>query len=159
MKTKFVQIENGRSLKQVKVIAAELRRIQTEQSVITPASVVETARDESSPLHGCFEWDNRKAADNYRLWQARMLIRSVYIVDSSDKNAQPVRAFVNVIPEEDSDEFITDRGYVFTPTIATKANYQNQVLSYAMQQLKGWRARFGNYRQFFGVVREIDKIA
>lgn len=158
MKTKFVQI-GSTSLKRVKVIAKELQRIQSEQSVITPNAVVEAARSKASPLHSVFEWNDTKAADAYRLWQARMLIRSVFIVDSSDKNAEPVRAFVNVVPEEDDDGFVTDRGYVFTPTIASKVDYRNQVLNYALEQLKGWRKRFGNYKQFFGVVKEIDNIA
>lgn len=158
MKTQFVSI-GGTSVKRVKAIAKELQKIQREQSVITPESVIRAASQKASILHSAFEWNDTKAAHSYRLWQARMLIRSVYIVDSADKNSQPVRAFVNICPEDDSEEFIMDRGYVFTPTIASKANYQSQVLNYALDQLKGWRKRFGDYKQFFGVVKEIDKIA
>lgn len=157
MKTNFVSI-SGVSVKRVKAIAKELQRIQREQSVITAQNVLRAASNPSSVLHSAFQWNDKKAAYEYRLWQARMLIRSVYIVDSTNKDAAPVRAFVNVYPEDDSEDFINDRGYVFTPTIASKANYKTQVLNYALEQLRGWRNRFGNYKQFFKVVKEIDKL-
>jgi hypothetical protein len=46
---------------------------------LTADAVVEAARPKDSPLHGFFEWDNRQAADSYRLTQARTLIRKVRI--------------------------------------------------------------------------------
>lgn len=157
MKAKFVN-HGGRAIKTVKVIASELKRIQAEQSVVTPQAVVEAARPKTSPLHRYFEWDNTKAAENYRKWQARELILSVYIQDDDDPDAGPVRAFVNLTPEKDCD-FIAGKGYVFTPTIASKANYQQQVLEYALGQIHSWREKFGNIKQFFGIVKEIDKLS
>lgn len=47
---------------------------------LSPAAVVETARDPSSPLHHCFDWDNTSAAESWRIEQARRLIRSVRVV-------------------------------------------------------------------------------
>lgn len=156
MKTKFVTL-NGRAIKTVKVIASELRRIQEQQSVITPEAVVQAAKPASSPLHRYFEWDNHKAADNYRRWQARELILSVHIVDADEPDSQPVRAFVNISPEQ-GDDFIAGKGYVFTPTIATKANYQAQVVQYAYDQLRAWKEKFGGFKEFFGVVQEIERV-
>lgn len=145
------------SEKDSKIIASELKKIQQSQSVITPKLVVQVAEDESSPLHKYFEWNNTNAAERYREWQARSLILSVYLVDSDEENAVPVRAFVNLKPEDD-DEFIPDQGYVFTPSISSKANYQAQVLEYAKSQLVGWRNKFGAYKEFFGVVSAIDSV-
>jgi len=47
---------------------------------LSPADVVETARDPASPLHHCFDWDDSTAAESWRLEQARRLIRSVRVV-------------------------------------------------------------------------------
>ena len=47
---------------------------------LTPSAVVDDARNPSSPLHGQFEWDDSKAAEAYRVVQARTLIRSVECV-------------------------------------------------------------------------------
>lgn len=45
----------------------------------TPREVLEKARDESTELHKCFEWDDGIAAEKYRLGQAECLIRMLYI--------------------------------------------------------------------------------
>lgn len=159
MKTKIVFSPKKYSVKDSRVIASELKRIQREQSVITPKTVVSIAANKKSPLHKYFEWEDTIAAERYREWQARQLIASVYIVDGNDENAVPLRAFVALRPEEDeTDDFMAERGYVSTPSIAGKQSYQLQVLAYARAQLTGWRNRFGAYREFFGVVKEIDKI-
>jgi hypothetical protein len=146
------------SVKDSKIIARELKAIQKEQSVITPKAVVIAAENPKSPLNKYFEWNDSAAAERYREWQARQLIASVFIVDSDNENSQPVRAFVAIQPEDDNDDFIADRGYVSTPSIAGKQNYESQVLEYAKQQLKGWRKRFGNFQEFFEVVEAIDSL-
>lgn len=47
---------------------------------LTPPAVVEAARDETSPLHSCFTWDDGEAAEAYRRMEARVLIRAVKVV-------------------------------------------------------------------------------
>lgn len=47
---------------------------------LMPADVVKAARDEDSPLHSSFEWDDTEAAQKYRLHQARALIRTVKLM-------------------------------------------------------------------------------
>lgn len=46
---------------------------------LTPDAVLQDARSKSSPLHDQFEWDDSEAAKQWRLSQARELIRSVRI--------------------------------------------------------------------------------
>lgn len=46
---------------------------------LTPDAVVKDARRKDSPLHGCFEWDLKKAAAAHWLDQARDLITSVRV--------------------------------------------------------------------------------
>ena len=48
--------------------------------VLLPENVVEAARDEASPLHEHFQWDDGEAARQWRLEQARALIRTVRLV-------------------------------------------------------------------------------
>jgi hypothetical protein len=47
---------------------------------LTAAAVVQDAKRKSSPLHSCFEWDIRKAAESHWIEQARELITSVRVV-------------------------------------------------------------------------------
>lgn len=63
-----------------KAIADRLARIaERNNGTLTPDAVVADARDKSSPLHTHFEWDDSEAAKQWRLEQARSLIRSVRV--------------------------------------------------------------------------------
>lgn len=56
---------------------------------LTPESVVKAASSPRHPLHPCFEWDDEKAGEQYRLHQARNLIRCVQVV------SRPIGIFFN----------------------------------------------------------------
>jgi hypothetical protein len=58
----------------------ELQKLEDSAGRITPALVLEAARSPASPLHACFEWDDAKAAEAFRIDQARELIRKVRVV-------------------------------------------------------------------------------
>ena len=62
-------------------------------SELTPANVLELARDEDSALHDAFEWDNSVAAEKYRLGQARHLIVSIVVRQDEDKAEESQRVF------------------------------------------------------------------
>lgn len=62
-------------------------------SEITPANVLELARDEDSVLHDAFEWDDSVAAEKYRLGQARHLIQCIVVRQDDDKKENVQRVF------------------------------------------------------------------
>lgn len=62
-------------------------------SEITPANVLELARDEDTELHGAFEWDDSVAAEKYRLGQARHLIQCIVVRQDDDKKENVQRVF------------------------------------------------------------------
>lgn len=47
---------------------------------ITPEAVVDLAKNKESVLHDYFEWNNKKAAESYRLQQASGLLRRIDVV-------------------------------------------------------------------------------
>src|SRR5262245_5543540 len=51
---------------------------------LTPSDVIRDARQKTSPLHGFFEWDVKKAAQQHWMDQARQLITSVRVVISTE---------------------------------------------------------------------------
>lgn len=63
--------------------ASELERIRLAYGDLTPNAVLTVSASEDAPLHGAFEWDDAKAGHEYRLQQARGLIRSVVRLESS----------------------------------------------------------------------------
>lgn len=59
-------------------IRTELLALQAaaDDGILHPRLVVEWARDNPrSALHAAIEWDDTKAAEEYRVWQVRHLIR------------------------------------------------------------------------------------
>ena len=69
-------------------VGEELERIEQRDA----AAVVRAARKSKGALHGCFEWDDSKASEAYRLEQARYLLRMVVVVEEpEEKDAEPIR--------------------------------------------------------------------
>jgi hypothetical protein len=65
--------------------ATELARVHDENGVLTPDAVLDVARDPGNPLHPAFEWNDSRAAENWRRRQATDLIYSVRIIREEAK--------------------------------------------------------------------------
>jgi len=66
-------------------VGAHLDLLRKQQKgELTPSDVVNDARNPNSPLHSFFEWSDSVAAEQYRLSQARGLIRAVVAVYVSE---------------------------------------------------------------------------
>lgn len=64
----------------VDVVRVELAKIGGNGTEpLRAQNVVDAARPVTSPIHALFEWDDGKAAENYRLSQARRLIQIVMV--------------------------------------------------------------------------------
>jgi hypothetical protein len=61
------------------IYAAALAAIEQKHGRLTPTLVVQEARNEESPLHKEFTWDDSTAAVQWREQQAREIIRSARI--------------------------------------------------------------------------------
>lgn len=59
---------------------------------LRPPDVVEAATPEGAPLHPHFTWDDERAAHEFRLYEARHLIRTVHVV----MNDRPMPKYIHV---------------------------------------------------------------
>src|SRR4051812_1558366 len=81
-----------------------------EQGRLTPAEVVEAAKDPSSPLHDCFDWPLETAACNWWKQQAGCLIGAIEIevVTPVTNTVSGIRAFhslqIDVVSERALDD-------------------------------------------------------
>ena len=83
-------------------VGQELERLG---EAIDAPIVVEKARNKKSVLHSYFEWDDSAAAEEYRLVQARELIRSlVVVVENKKQPDEPItiRAYEHVSMGDDA---------------------------------------------------------
>ncbi len=76
--TYFVKGSNGLTNSDAKVIGPVLAEM-AKAGPVTARAVVEVAHSENSPLHPYFEWDDKKAAEAYRVGTARDMIRTVRV--------------------------------------------------------------------------------
>jgi hypothetical protein len=72
------------------IIRAHLEKLARDGR-LTPEQVLTDARKKTSPIHDAFEWDDSKAAEQFRLSQARHLIARVEVEFVRDPH-QPNRA-------------------------------------------------------------------
>jgi hypothetical protein len=78
-----------RERKQV-VVDGELDRILKRHGTLTAELMVDEARDPKSRLHRYFQWDDKRAADEYRLAQARsMIAASKFVLVLEDVSPAP----------------------------------------------------------------------
>ena len=81
-----------------------LNKIGKEFGKITPQTIVEHSKDEKSPLHSLFEWDNEKAGDKWRLQEARLLINNIEITIISDGESREIGAY-EIVKVEDERQY------------------------------------------------------
>lgn len=79
-------------------VAAKVTKELEEKGLLTAQALVNVSRDEDAPLHDEFEWNDDVAAEQYRLTQARGVIRHLVVVRPESKT--PERVFVNVHIEQ-----------------------------------------------------------
>jgi len=68
----------------VALVVEELTRLQEVNRILTPEVVVRAAENQSSVLHKLFEWDENKAAYNWRLQQARTILNNIEVTIITD---------------------------------------------------------------------------
>lgn len=118
-------------------VGERLELLRERNGQLTAQITVDDARPPESLMHPHFEWNDQTAADEYRLEQARSLIRSVVVLpdDEGDLNRKPVRAFV-VISE------FGEQGYTSTYLAMSDEVLRKQVLARALRELQQWEERY-----------------
>jgi len=84
---------NNTAKKRIQLISEQLRIVKEKYGAVTAQNVLDYATPEESPLHSYFLWDNEKAANGYRLWQARQLVSECKITVEQVE----IREYHNVI--------------------------------------------------------------
>ncbi len=124
-----------------------------QKGELTPQDVLEDARNPNSPLHSFFEWNNGEAAEQYRLQQARGLIRAVVAVYTfDDKPAVRTKAYVH----------INDPGaqhYREASHAMSQPRTREMVLQRALEELRQWKRRYKDLQEFAQLVEVIDDLS
>ena len=118
---------------------------------LDPVAVVEAARDETSPLHDCFTWDNSKAAHQFRLIEARKLIQvHVTILAGS---TETVQAWVSLHDDRQS-----GGGYRPIGVVMSRKTMRDSLLRDALADLETWRRKYSTLKKLAGIFAAHDYV-
>lgn len=126
----------------------ELERITKKNGELTPSIVVDESRNEKAVLHNCFEWNDDKAAEEYRRHQARVLICNVTVTKIKDqKPSVPVRAYAHIQKE-----------YKPINVVLKSEDLTNEMLKNALRELTAFKSKYKALCELKGLFSEIDKL-
>lgn len=115
----------------------------------TPDQLVELAKDESTELHKCFDWDDTVAAERWRKHQARLLSGSLsVVVEREDKEPQEYKLI------QHDHETQTYRSVQYT---VRNTDQYDRLKAQARAELEAFRYRYRMIVEYQDVIEEIDK--
>lgn len=129
-------------------VSAEIESIGSEAS---PAEIVEKAKDESTELHKCFEWDDSIAAQRWRLQQARQIVcLLVYTDEKKEEEEQaPIRFFVKAS---------SNKGYQPVKLVVRDKDEYQAMLDRAIRELKAFQEKYQRLSELEAVFDAIDEL-
>lgn len=135
----------------VEKVGETLESLAARFGYLEPSLVVREARSKESPLHAAFEWDDHRAGEQFRLQQARHLIREVRVITENGEETIEQRVFVNVITEN-------HRGYMPVVAVMSDDVLREQVLNQAKNGLLAWRERYKDLQELAKIYDVIDEV-
>lgn len=136
------------------IIGKELERLSKKhQGRITPEIVLKEATKNKNPLHKYFDWDNDRAAHQWRIQQTRYMIRSIEVQIGNEETVI-VRKFYSLEDDEDGGEVT----YIDVDVIKDSSLLRQQIIQRALKEIKYWQEKYKSYKEFDGICKEIDKL-
>lgn len=118
--------------------------------VAPPRAVVDFARNPETALHACFTWDDGKAAERYRIIQARRLIRArVYYEPRLEKK---VRAFVSL-----EDDRNPQGGYRLLSQVLSDDDLRARLLEEARREMVRFVRKYESLEELAGVRKAMSE--
>ncbi len=151
----YVSGDSRRGSGDIQAYGKELEKLTRRHDGVTAEQVLEAAEGEDHIFHDWFTWDNGKAARQYRLDQARELIRWVEIEVRYDANHSKPRE-LKVVTRTRAFQMIEGDGgtrrYQHYNIIKKRDDYREQVQ-------KRWRRELTRIAAEMSVYDHLDKYA
>jgi len=133
-------------------VREELEAIRdTHGGVLRPEDIVEYARDEETELHSRFEWDDEKAGHEYRLWQARQIVRVTVIYEEHIQ--ETVRCYVSLADDREK----KGGGYRALVDVMSDAELRSKLLQQAWDDFMGWKRKYNQLQELAPIFEAAEK--
>jgi len=123
--------------------------------MLDPVDVVEFARDPDTSLHSKFEWDDTKAAEQHRLWQARQIISLELVVVGEGDEQRTVRAFVSLTQDRRTGD---TRGYRDLLEVLSDEELTRKLLAEAKRDMQRFRQKYSSLTALAKVFAVMDEV-
>ena len=128
-------------------IRDELTALIRDGGSLNPHEVVDWARgNPDSALHRSLEWDDEKAAEHYRVWQARRLI-AIHVVSADGE-----RTTISLMPDR-----FSGTGYRPVDRVMSNADLRAMALQQAVEELRRWEHRYRHLTELAQVFAALDQ--
>lgn len=139
------------------IVVKYIEDIKRRRGGITAGLLVTEAYKNKSPLHNCFEWDDTKAALQYRIVQAREILRAIVVeVEETEKNNEPTYTRYFIAPPEIEEA----EGTTYVTVIDVRNNKELHLayLRQLLRELYAIRDKIKGYKEFINIVSAIEAI-
>lgn len=134
-------------------VLSEFQRIMSRDpnKLLRPEAIVAVATDPDSVLHKYFTWDESKAADAWRIQEARMLINRVQLyIEPLDIK---VKAFTSLATDRASGS-----GYRQLTDVMADPGLKDQMLATALNELKETQSKYQHLEELATLWTTIPEI-
>ena len=141
------QFKSGSHVRGDAQAAGEMCERLAAEGRLTAEQFVEENRPETAPMHNAFEWNNEKAADAWRVHQARHIIASIEI---KTETRAPTRAYFTITR--------SDPTYKHIETILRSRDETENLLKTALQELTAFQKKYSMLQELAKVFDAIEEI-
>lgn len=131
-------------------IQREFERLmkQDPRGLLRPEAVVKAAESSTHPLHSRFEWNDDRAAELYRLEQARFIIRSFEV------EIPELKVRVRALTSLDIDR--ASGGYRWTLECAERPDLREEMIRTALKELSHVQDKYKYLRELSDIWETIE---
>jgi hypothetical protein len=120
---------------------------KAHNGILKAEDVVDAARPVNSPLHASFCWDDTKAAEQWRLHQARNLIRVVVTILPVENTLQEVDVYCSL----DRDRRLPGGGYRTLVSVLNDKQLRAELLKEACRDMQIFTQKYAQLTQLVAV--------
>lgn len=121
---------------------------------LTNKNLVDASRDENSPLHNEFEWNDTIAGEKWRREQARSMIANLKIVVNEVENKEPIRAFVKLVKGSDK----LETPYEPMQVVIKTKDMRETLIERALEELEAFETKYKHLTELREVWESIEKV-
>jgi len=146
-----------------KAVGERLSELYQKNGFITRKIVLDDAKDNDSPIHLGFDWNDKVAAENWRLEQAGQLIRNLIITvekpdDKGETKKVEVRVFHNIRDDNNPYNKESNSRYIIVNDIMNDPHASDYLLQKAFSDMVAYREKYSNLNELKPHIHLIDKI-